>query len=361
MASMPARTARLAASTKPSRTRSMSAAVISRGTGQSGPNAMADGAIVSQASSPGASACPPSQGRRAEALRPAWASWMPSFARAVAAAMGDDARERRFAVVGIEPEAAVADAAAALDAGRLDHDQRGAGIGEHAEMIDVPVGGDAVVGAVLAHGRDDDAVRELEIGEPDRRKQGTGHVTRVELEEGSQRTGTIGNGAPCRKRLTRAITTPLPAREEMQGRRKGGFKPPCGEAHRRQAGLAPPRHHPPPTARSRPIARSAGWPRACDGGIAPRCNNASSARCDRARGNERVALGQGAPFLRDLVECMPGQPCRHGEAVASRWSRRVIVASEHAQATTALLAGTGCARITQHRIAVCIIIRFGRM
>ena len=46
-------------------------------------------------------------------------------------------------------------------------------------MIEVPVGGDAVVGAVLAHGRDDDPVREFEIGKPDRRKQGTGHGTRI--------------------------------------------------------------------------------------------------------------------------------------------------------------------------------------
>jgi hypothetical protein len=46
----------------------------------------------------------------------------------------------------------VADAAVARDAGRLDHDQRGAGTSEHPEMIDVPVRGDAIVGAVLAHG-----------------------------------------------------------------------------------------------------------------------------------------------------------------------------------------------------------------
>src|SRR5262249_22041358 len=37
--------------------------------------------------------------------------------RAIAAAVGDHARKRRFAIVRIEPEAAVADAAAALDAG----------------------------------------------------------------------------------------------------------------------------------------------------------------------------------------------------------------------------------------------------
>ena len=101
--------------------------------------------------------------------------------RAIAAAVGDDARKCRFAIVRIEPEAAVADAAAALDAGRLDHHQRRPGIGEHTEVVDVPVGGYAVVGAVLAHGRDHDAVREFEIGELNGRKQGAGHVTRIDL------------------------------------------------------------------------------------------------------------------------------------------------------------------------------------
>ena len=60
--------------------RSMSAAVISRGTCQPGPNGRADGAMVSQGSSPGPSAPPPSHGRCADALRPAWASWTPNFA-----------------------------------------------------------------------------------------------------------------------------------------------------------------------------------------------------------------------------------------------------------------------------------------
>jgi hypothetical protein len=92
--------------------------------------------------------------------------------------MGDHARERRLAVVRIEPEAAVADAAAALDVGHLGDHQAGAGIRQHTEMVEMPVGGYAIVGAVLAHGRDDDPVRELEIGEPDRREQSTCHVTR---------------------------------------------------------------------------------------------------------------------------------------------------------------------------------------
>ena len=90
--------------------------------------------------------------------------------------MGDHAPERRFAVVRIESEATVADAAAALDARRFDDEQSRARIGEHAEVIEVPVGGHAVVGAVLAHRRNDDAVREFEIGELDARKQGAGHV-----------------------------------------------------------------------------------------------------------------------------------------------------------------------------------------
>src|SRR5206468_10583606 len=63
----------------------------------------------------------------------------------------NDAGERSLAVVGIKPEAAVADTAAPLDPGRLRHHQRRAGIGEHAEMIDVPVGGDPVVGRSEEH------------------------------------------------------------------------------------------------------------------------------------------------------------------------------------------------------------------
>jgi hypothetical protein len=97
---------------------------------------------------------------------------------AVAAAMVDQARERRFAIVGIEAEATVRNAAATLNAGCFDHEQRGAGICQHAEVSDMPVRGDAVDGAVLAHGRYDDAVGKLEVAEPDRGEQGTGHGAR---------------------------------------------------------------------------------------------------------------------------------------------------------------------------------------
>jgi hypothetical protein len=37
------------------------------------------------------------------------------------------------------------------------------------------------------------------------------------------------------------------------------------------------------------------------------------------------ALGQVAPFLRDLLKCMRWQPFRHGEAVSDRGLRSVIV------------------------------------
>ena len=123
----------------------------------------------------------------------------------VTTTMGYHPCERRFAVVRIEPEATVADAAAALDAGRFDHDQRRAGIGEHAEMIEMPVGGHAVVGAVLAHGRDDDPIREFEIGELDAKK--TGHwswsweeVQRWRDVKQPHKGRTIRNGATGRKR-----------------------------------------------------------------------------------------------------------------------------------------------------------------
>ena len=76
--------------------------------------------------------------------------------------------ERHFVVVGIKPHAAVGDAALAFDVGCFDDDQRGAGIGQHAEMHQVPVIGAAIVGGILAHRRDDDAVGKLETGQPDR-------------------------------------------------------------------------------------------------------------------------------------------------------------------------------------------------
>ena len=103
--------------------------------------------------------------------------------RADALAMQHDARERVLAGVGIDAEAAMGDAAVPLDMGRFEHQQAGAGIRQHAEMGHVPVIGDAVVGAVLAHRRDDDPVRQCEIGKLDRREQSTRHCLLTWLGE----------------------------------------------------------------------------------------------------------------------------------------------------------------------------------
>ena len=76
-----------------------------------------------------------------------------------APAMGHDPLERGFAGIGIETEAAMGNTAEALDMRRFDNQQAGAGISQHAEVCHVPIGSDAVIGAVLAHRRNHDAVR----------------------------------------------------------------------------------------------------------------------------------------------------------------------------------------------------------
>ena len=73
--SNPACSARHAARVNSSRTRSMSARVISRGAGQPGPKGIAEGPTVSQP--PSRSGASPSHGSEQEPFRPAWASWMP--------------------------------------------------------------------------------------------------------------------------------------------------------------------------------------------------------------------------------------------------------------------------------------------
>ena len=59
--------------------------------------------------------------------------------------MVDYALQGGFAGVGIKPEATVGDPAMAFDMGGPDHQERGAGIRQHAQMGHVPVVGDAVI------------------------------------------------------------------------------------------------------------------------------------------------------------------------------------------------------------------------
>jgi hypothetical protein len=76
-----------------------------------------------------------------------------------ALAMQNHPLERVLAAVRIDPHAAMGDAAVPLDMGRFQHQKAGAGIRQHAEMGHVPFIGDAIIGGILAHRRDDDAVR----------------------------------------------------------------------------------------------------------------------------------------------------------------------------------------------------------
>ena len=96
-----------------------------------------------------------------------------------AAAEIDDALERCFGFVGIKRHAAMGDAAVALHMGRLDNDEAGARVRQHAEMGKVPIGGATINGAVLAHGGHDDAILEFDAAEPDWRKQDAWHDMRT--------------------------------------------------------------------------------------------------------------------------------------------------------------------------------------
>ena len=73
-----------------------------------------------------------------------------------------DAGERGDVLVGPDAEVAGGDAAFGADGGGFGDDGAGAADGAAAEVDEVPVVGEAVGGAVLAHGRDGDAVGEGE-------------------------------------------------------------------------------------------------------------------------------------------------------------------------------------------------------
>jgi hypothetical protein len=91
--------------------------------------------------------------------------------RADAPAMRDHAHQRSLTGIRIKTQTTMGDAAVTLNVGHLDDDKSGARIGEHAQMGDVPIARAAVVGAVLAHRRDDYAVVEFQIGKPNRGEQ----------------------------------------------------------------------------------------------------------------------------------------------------------------------------------------------
>src|ERR1043165_9511375 len=92
-----------------------------------------------------------------------------------ALAVRDNGAERVLAGIRVDAGAAVGDAAAPLHTCRLDDHQRGARVRQHAEMRRVPWARNAVVRAVLAHRRDDDAVGEFKLVDFVWRKQRAGH------------------------------------------------------------------------------------------------------------------------------------------------------------------------------------------
>jgi hypothetical protein len=86
---------------------------------------------------------------------------------AIVAVEPDHPDHRRLVLVRPQSDAARRDPPFRLDPGGLDKDQPDAGDGVLAKMHQMPVGHGAVIGAVLAHGRDNDAVRDLQGPESD--------------------------------------------------------------------------------------------------------------------------------------------------------------------------------------------------
>ena len=143
--------------------------------------------MVGQGSSLTASALAPSHGRCADALRPSMRQLNRELGGADPAAIRHDAAERVLAVIRIKPKATMGDAAVTLDMRRFDHQETRAGIRKHSEMRHVPVVTDAVIGAVLAHRRNDDPVRKVEIGKFYGREQSARHrSSHAQLEGGTQ-------------------------------------------------------------------------------------------------------------------------------------------------------------------------------
>src|SRR5262252_4530966 len=125
-----------------------------------------------------------------------------------AAAEINDAPERRFGLVRIKPHAAVGDAAVTLHMGRLDNDETGARIRQHAEMGNVPIGGATVDGAVLTHGSDDDAIGQLDAAKLDRGKQNACHEIRTargDTEDSGISIAAAGATCVLRRRAIRQI------------------------------------------------------------------------------------------------------------------------------------------------------------
>ena len=87
----------------------------------------------------------------------------------------DDALPGRLVLGLVGAGAAGRDAALGRDAGHLGVDEAGAALGALAEMDEVPVGRAAVHRLVLRHRRDDDAVLQLQVAQPEGREHRAAH------------------------------------------------------------------------------------------------------------------------------------------------------------------------------------------
>ena len=104
---------------------------------------------------------------------------------------GGDAGEEGDVVVGVDAEVAGGDAAFGADGGGFGDDGAGSADGAGAEVDEVPVVGVAVGGAVLAHGRDDDAVGEGDAALRERGEEGGGREGHGGLDVASVREDAV--------------------------------------------------------------------------------------------------------------------------------------------------------------------------
>jgi hypothetical protein len=86
-----------------------------------------------------------------------------------------DARKAGDVVVGVNAEIGGGDAAFSEDRGGFEHDEGGSALGAGAEVDEVPIVGESILGGVLAHGGDADAVGEGDRTELKRRKKRMAH------------------------------------------------------------------------------------------------------------------------------------------------------------------------------------------
>ena len=114
-------------------------------------------------------------GRRARCLAPGMGDLDTDRDRRMLAHGIEHAGQGSLAAIVVEAEIPGSDPSLRRDRGGLQGEQAGAGHRELAQMHQVPVGGLAIAGRVLAHRRDEDAVLERERVERQRFEQFGGH------------------------------------------------------------------------------------------------------------------------------------------------------------------------------------------